>query len=116
MKMNPSSHRTLQRYGLALAHQASFVYAHGANNELTCVELDNLSEEKLTKALALKPHSFSTLLCWTEALAERLTRTLNNHSVLSLLRELGDTYIKALHLNPLRCHVLQNWAISLDQV
>jgi hypothetical protein len=133
--MRPSSHKILQRYGLALAKQATFVYAHGSqsgggggghgsshsasssglDSSSTFQELDSLSERMISEAMNSKMNSFSTLLCWTEAIGERLTRTLNNDIITSLLRELGDTFIKALHLKPLRCNILQNWAYVLDQ-
>lgn len=114
--MKPKCHNILQRYGLALAKQATFVYAHGSAVEpRTSAELDSESERMLTEALKLKPNSFSTLICWTESLAERLRRTLSNEVVISILRELGDTFIKALHLKPYRCFILQNWAYALDQ-
>jgi p21-activated kinase 1 len=115
--MHPRSHKILQRYGLALAKQATFVHAHGSggSENMTYSELDAMSERLITEAMNSKSNSFSTLLSWTEAIAERLRRTLNNEIVLSLLRELGDTFIKALHLKPLRCSILQNWAYVLDQ-
>jgi hypothetical protein len=114
--MKPKNHKVLQRYGLALAKQATFVYMHGSSNEFTYQDLDKLSEQTITEAMNSKPNSFSTLVCWTEVLTERLGRTLNNEVIISLLRELGDTFVKAIHLKPLRCSILQNWAYALDQI
>lgn len=115
--MDPKNHRILQRYGLALAKQGTFVYNYGSGSEPTTVaELDSEAERKISEALQVKPNSFSTMLCSADAKCERLRRrTLRESDVLDLLKDLGVTYIRALHLKPTRCSVLQNWAYALDQ-
>lgn len=93
------------------------MYNYGAGSEPTTIaELDAEAERKISEALQVKPNSFSTMLCSADAMCERLhRRTLRESDVLGLLKDLGVTYIRALHLKPTRCSVLQNWAYALDQ-
>lgn len=115
--MSPRNHKVLQRFGLALAKQGTFVYNYGSGSEpLTVSELDREADRKIAEALQVKVNSFSSMLCSAEAMCERLRRrTLREGDVLSLLKDLGVTFIRALHLKPHRCSVLQNWAYALDQ-
>ena len=115
--MAPKNHKILQRYGLALAKQGTFVYNYGGGSDhISVPELDTEAERKIEEAMQVKPNSFSTMLCSAEAMCERLRRrTLREEDVLALLKDLGLTFIRALHLKPDRCSVLQNWAYALDQ-
>lgn len=85
-------------------------------NHLSVQDLDQESQEKFQIAFSIKPNSFSNYIAKTEAISEILQRTLNPDVALSLLRELADNFIKALHLKPDKSSVLQNWAYSLDHI
>lgn len=107
--------------GVCLSLHAGSMMEYGVSSmapqsEMGASSLERLAEEKFSRALALKPNSFNTLVRWALALQQRLLRSYVASDALELLGEIGSKYHQALTLKARESWVLIQWARAFDFV